>query len=223
MARYFERTPDYPYGQRVHAVDTGRTTSWGAHPSAYISYHRGKIHPNFETYGDGSYEPTSEWEDARRNGYAQNADRMGNPTTLFHVKPPHVVELFSDPSMRPHVATLLGHVLNHAQMLGTKVEASDDLSPHSSRLVRRGIQAGLVKGDRDNPEGNVTNNYGFSDTHIEMDDIGPHYSYQEMSPEKVKESRKAGREAIKALKGKPRKKAAPKKSAPQGEQLRLDI
>lgn len=224
MAKYFEkRNPDYG-SRRLYAVDsTGRPSS-ERNKAAYITYYEGGFRPNFENKdGNKGYGISSDWYRTRKEHIDHLSDERGNPTTLFHTVPPHVSELFADPSMRPHVATLLGRVLSRAQMLGTTVESSEDLSPHSSRLVKRGISAGLVTGDPANSEGKVTNNINYESIYATPDMLIEDYDYQEIPEEEVREFRKVGRDAIRKASGrapKPKTIATPK---PQGEQLKFDI
>jgi hypothetical protein len=77
-----------------------------------------------------------------------------NTPQMFHTEPAEVLGLFADPSMRHTVGTLGGLALNQ---FGKTLRASDSLSKHSSRLVQRGVKAGLIDTHPANPFGNATN------------------------------------------------------------------
>ena len=80
------------------------------------------------------------------------------PETLFDTKPrtAHVDSLFSDPSLERSAMPLLGIALEHT---GAQViEPSDNLSVHSSRLVKKAIERGFpIVANPLNPSGEVTN------------------------------------------------------------------
>lgn len=78
---------------------------------------------------------------------------------MFMHQPSKIVGLYADPTMRHTVSNLLGLALSNA---GPGVLASDSLSQHSSRLVQRGIDAGLVRGHPRNPDAAKNNDIPMS-------------------------------------------------------------
>lgn len=81
-------------------------------------------------------------------------DIQRNTPQMFYTEPAEVTGLFADPSMRHTVGTLGGLALNQ---FGKTLHASGSLSKHSSRLVQRGVEAGVIKTHPTNPFGDVTN------------------------------------------------------------------
>lgn len=77
-----------------------------------------------------------------------------NTPQMFHTEPAEVTSLSADPSMRHTVGTLGGLALNQ---FGKTLRASDSLSKHSSRLVQRGAEAGVIDTHPANPFGNANN------------------------------------------------------------------
>ena len=83
--------------------------------------------------------------------------RDRNPT-LFRSEPSTLSFLKGDPSMSHAVPTLLGMAINHARKIGDgTLQASDSLSKHSSPIVKRGLDAGVLVPNPDNRTG-VQNN-----------------------------------------------------------------
>ncbi len=68
-------------------------------------------------------------------------DKQTNTPQMFYSEPAEIVGLYADPSMRHTVGTLGGLAINQFG----KVRADSNLSKYSSRIVRRGIDAGLVE------------------------------------------------------------------------------
>jgi hypothetical protein len=77
--------------------------------------------------------------------------------TLFDTTPStmHVHTMFSDPSMTTSAITLGAIAKQHFG--ASKVAASHDLSPFSSKLVKNAEKRGLVQPSDGNPKANVTN------------------------------------------------------------------
>lgn len=182
-------------------------------PVAHLSYTPAHLGPNLYTDMGGNQR------------FVHRQEESGK---LFRDIPATVDVLFSDSRMRHTVPTLLGHVLNNAQMFGTTVEASDDLSTDSARIARRAASAGLATSHYRNPNFEPTNEYGVGvgkdiDYKMNQSQID---SMVEIPPEGVKAMRDSSRAALKKMAGKeepkPKRKRKPK-PAPQGEQLRLDI
>jgi hypothetical protein len=81
------------------------------------------------------------------------------PTQLFEeVKPAktRITRMFADPSMKSQAMTMAG--MAYRDHANTTIEADNDLSPHSSKLVRGALAKGLpvVTSDR-NPDAGITN------------------------------------------------------------------
>lgn len=218
-----EPDPNYPFKNK---------------PAANISWRTGGALPNFDQWGNTTWEydehyrthnppPTDEY------GWETDDYEIEHPSTLFHFASPRVESLFADRHMRPHVTTLLGSVLSHAQMWGVPVEASHDLSAHSSNIVRQGMDAGLVIGAKGNRDADVTNDIGNTPAHAyEYRLYESNYSdgltgmpHTRVPEETVNEWRRAGREAVMAVRGRKKKERpeSPARPAPAGEQLRMDI
>lgn len=82
----------------------------------------------------------------KSQGYSENeihkaVEEQYNTPQMFYHEPAEVIGLYADPSMRHTVGTLGGLALNQFG----KVRADSVLSEQSSRLVRRGVDAGLVE------------------------------------------------------------------------------
>lgn len=73
----------------------------------------------------------------------------GDQLKLFEYRPPVVTRLDSDPSMRTAVPTILGHIVNKYP----DIVSDSTLSQHSSRIVKKGIEKGVVTGGEVNPTG----------------------------------------------------------------------
>lgn len=86
--------------------------------------------------------------------------RQQQTPQMFQHVPAIIDSAFAHPSMRGHVPTLFGMAINAA---GGSVMASDSLSKHSSPLVKRALEAGLLVPNPKNREGDVTNEYDFDD------------------------------------------------------------
>lgn len=100
------------------------------------------------------YAPTARIEIAKpRFTPSTNAGaKPGEQLKLFQYGRPVISGLYSDPSMRSAVPTLLGAALNKYP------DALPDisLSQHSSRIVKKGIALGAIKGDLEGRTGKAT-------------------------------------------------------------------
>ena len=83
-------------------------------------------------------------------------ERQRNTPQMFYPRQAEFFSLFSDPEMRHTVGTLAGLAINQ---FGTGIRASSSLSKHSSRLVQRGMEAGVVAGNPANPAGEANNSF----------------------------------------------------------------
>jgi hypothetical protein len=85
-------------------------------------------------------------------------ERQRNTPQMFYPRQAEFFSLFSDPSMRHTVGTLAGLAINQ---FGPRIRASSSLSKHSSRLVQRGMEAGVVGEPTMNPSGEANNSFDF--------------------------------------------------------------
>jgi len=100
---------------------------------------------------------------------------------MFHHRPTEVSGLDADPSMRHTVPTLLGLAINQ---FGPVLKSSANLSKHSSRIVQRGMEAGVVIPAPGNPRAEQVNYMEFipktARIHAEQPNTGvpiPHYMH----------------------------------------------
>lgn len=76
-------------------------------------------------------------------------EQKGKHPVLFTQSPGILETLYSDPAMRHTAPTLLAMAYNDS---GHDIQPSDDLSPHSARLVRKAVARGWVEPPPDNPD-----------------------------------------------------------------------
>lgn len=178
MASYFEkgsnnsRTTMYTATGKPSAI---RSTFGGNTVAEFPVATMEVVHPsetalfNKDDYGDDpDYDDfskltadhlASRMMDAGSDHLEVDAAMQAQQTTpqMFHSKPAEIHSLFADPSMRHTVGTLAGLALNQ---FGKSISASGNLSKHSSRLVQRGMEAGVVAGNPMNPTGEARNSFG---------------------------------------------------------------
>jgi len=125
---------------------------------------------------------------------------------MFMRKPAEITGLWSDPSMKHTVGTLLGLALERG---GPGTLASDDLSQYSSRVVQRGIDAGVVQGHPSNPDAEETNHMPMIDriTSVHNGLPGGIYYTSVMSPVSSSEVDDGRRLIRQALRGEKRQRA----------------
>jgi len=109
------------------------------------------------------------------------SDEQRNRPQMFYHKPTKVSGLDADPSMRHAVPTLLGLAINQ---FGPALQSSANLSRHSSRIVQRGMEAGVVIPPPGNPRAEVINSMEFvpitTKIYAEQPNTGipiPHYMH----------------------------------------------
>lgn len=151
MIKYFQHSPTGSISEIFTAVSdkVDSRMHWNenelAYPKAYISIRKPVSHPNFyPAHGGLNPAPFFEGEP---------------PTTLFTDSPAEIEEAYSHTSMRHTVPTLLGLAKNRYHVL----QAPENLSPYSSRLVKRGEKMGAVVVNPDNPTAEVMHLGSFSD------------------------------------------------------------
>jgi hypothetical protein len=92
-------------------------------------------------------------------------------------RPGKIRAAFSDPRMRHSTGKLFGMIAD--DLRGQRVIADADLSRHSSKLVNKALEAGVVEPNPVNPSGGVTNKYDFSET-LSYDNLQNERSPQEV-------------------------------------------
>jgi len=119
-----------------------------------------------------------QYEDPR---VKEAADEQRDRPQMFHHSPTQVTGLDADPSMRHAVPTLLGLAINQ---FGPVLQSAANLSKHSSRIVQRGMEAGVVIPAPGNPRAEQVNNMEFipltARIHAEQPNTGvpiPHYMH----------------------------------------------
>jgi hypothetical protein len=84
---------------------------------------------------------------------------------MFIPQPGVVSSAFSHPSMRHSTGKLLGVAFD--DLKGHRLMASSNLSAHSSKLVQKALDAGILEPNPDNPKGIVTNDLSFEDDMVQ--------------------------------------------------------
>lgn len=145
MAKYVKRTK---HGfTRFMAVSEHEDTSAprkGEYSIASVTLEHSRATPNFV------------WDPTTRK-HADVSVGSEPASTLFTVTPPTITGAFSHPAMRHTVPSLLAMSVNAG---GPETQADYSLSEYSSRLAKKGIRQGLIKGHEENPEANKTNMVG---------------------------------------------------------------
>lgn len=132
------------------------------HKSAELVVNNAREIPMYNYEYEGGHDPwnhagTDAREEERR--YAEIRAAKGHHTQLsmLHGKPAEFYAFSADPSMRIPAMTLAARaVLDHPGIV-----AADDLSAHSSRLVHKGMELGIIEGHPNNPAADITNEIGF--------------------------------------------------------------
>lgn len=134
------------------------TPGWRYSPTARVEINRPRFTSNVNSEGLPREENgiLSKAENQSGSLFNQNYQEMkarpGQQLKLFEYNRPSIVGLYADPSMRTAVPTLLAHTLNRYP----DAISDSSLSEHSSRIVQKGIAAGVVSGGEANPEGSAT-------------------------------------------------------------------
>ena len=97
---------------------------------------------------------------------------------LFAHKPAVITDAIAHPDMKTHITTLGGLAINDFK---GDIMASPDLSEHSSPLVKRALNAGLLKPHPLNPTAEPVNYISYDD----LDDYGNEFSYQRFDDDKA--------------------------------------
>lgn len=175
MPKYYRNSyPNYTKYWAVGDKPTGETDydDNDLFPSAEIGVQASKFTPNWEWHNNKLQHINEPW------------DPDDVPDTLFHHHPAVVKSAFSHSSMR-HTIPVLGMM---AKMEFPDMVASDNLSPHSSRLAQKGMALGIVGSHEDNPYADPTNDIGFNNRGSSVSE-GYSTSDQEVPAYTVKEAR----------------------------------
>jgi len=138
---------------------------------------------------EGNYDPGT----ISHNRIAKPGDQL----KLFDIQPSKITGAYADHRMRAHTPTVLGMAVNEAKKIGLGLTYSHDLSQHSSKLAKKGLELGVVVPNRAN-RGAVQRN------DIAEDGLGSFEAtydsdwfqdYDEAKPEEVK----AGRDTIRGI------------------------
>ena len=144
--RYSETKTDTTH--YIDATDPDKVVSLGSYdysPVASAVVER----PRFESNVVGQVEQKGSRFRQKYQEQGEQESEEGDQFKLFEYRPPVVTGLYSDPSMRTAVPTILGHIANKYP----DIVADSNLSQHSSRIVKKGIEKGVVTGGEDNPTG----------------------------------------------------------------------
>lgn len=134
-------------------------------PTADVLLRRGGYEPTVKQHNMwGSTDYT--WNTHAGAAYPQSDTYEGRKKPeqgrLFTETPSKIAAAFADPSMKMAVPTLLGMALNEGRRIGTGVMADSSLSKHSSPIAKRGLKAGVLVPNPQNPRGRMTNDIDFS-------------------------------------------------------------
>lgn len=189
MAKYFKtpnRPTDFNTGFFVRSEDIRSDDyHYKTHPSAEIGLRRGRY--EYGRFGD------TDSESLAHNIHAKPGDQL----KMFQTHPSVIESAFADHSMRSYTPTLLGMAINEATKIGTGLTYSGDLSEHSSKLAKKGIEAGVVLVNQRNTTANKTNDIGSEGANTYHHELVPAV-FQDLDPVSDAEV-KAGRETIRKI------------------------
>lgn len=184
MTKYFTRTYDQSDGlyQNYTAVsDTGIVDKHNPYVTLYPMARVGvTLAQEVPLHSNPEIRIMNAMRHAHPDDIAEAIEQQETTPQMFFPKPAVIDSAFADPSMRLHVGTLLGQVLNDH---GKSLRATYELSPYSSRLARKGIEAGVIQGHPRNPEADEYNNIGFDTHNLELLDNKPLDVYQKAVPD----------------------------------------
>lgn len=83
--------------------------------------------------------------------------KPGEQLHLFGVVPSRIDYAYADKDMRTVTPTLLGMAVNESKNIGTGLTYSDDLSKHSAKLAKKGMDLGIVVPNEANTEAKQKN------------------------------------------------------------------
>lgn len=155
MTKYYSKTsqgrPQWRSGPATSFYSFSAPDQHGISQTAEVELIHGGVFPNFE------------WDDEHQEYYDLN-EYNGGSHTLFDVKDPKIEFAWTGREMQHTVPTLLAIAANRARgNVGVRtnkpitVMPSEDLSPHSSRLVKRLTASGVIPKNPKNLDARVTN------------------------------------------------------------------
>ena len=151
------------------------------------------MHPTVEiSLTPGHYEYESRYE-IDHNYSAKQGDQL----KLFDVHPSKINSAFADHRMRSQTPTVLGMAINESKKIGMGLTYSDDLSAHSAKLAKQGMELGVVSPNKYNPEAEQKNDIARRGIGSYEHTYSPmwFHDYDKAQPEEVK----AGRETIRDI------------------------
>ena len=194
MAIKYFKSPDNPYASSTqftaqgdetlvpdYEIDTGKEIMTPAHPVAEVELRRGGY-----DYPEGN-------RDILPNVFTDTDEQL----QLFDAQPSIITGAFADHRMRSATPVVLGMAINEAQKIGTGLTYSDDLSQHSSKLAKRGIDMGIVTPNKSNIKAAQTNDIAVTglDTYEEVHTPAYFQDLDEAHPDEVE----AGRKTIRGI------------------------
>lgn len=186
MPRYYrESSPEMIIYKAIGDKPTGEVTWSGEerYPRASVEVDRSRFTPNFYP-AHGGLHPVEYYDP---------------PDTLWTYHPATISAAFSHSTTRHTIPVML----SMAKQEYPDLSAPYDLSKHSSRLARKGIEMGLIRGHESNPSAAVTNNIDFDDygNTVSADMLrSSYYEPHRMSDTDVNEARANLRDMIRPRK-----------------------
>lgn len=187
--KYFKS--DSPSSRTIEIYARGPKVSLPSGEKEYPSAEIGLTKGEYE-YGTGH---GSEYDPFRisHNRLAEPGDQL----KLFDAKPSIISYAMADHRMRAYTPTIIGMAINEANKLGMGLTYSSNLSKHSAKLAKKGIELGVVSPNEFNPEAEKRNDIGI-DGLGSFEHTFASYSFRDMDKVKGDEV-KAGRETIRGI------------------------
>lgn len=185
MAKYLKKDDSGTGTSKYYAIDDKNPLYGGWLRTADVKLNHGEV-----TYPDN--DPTR-----RINSTVQPGENL----ELFHQTPSSIDSLFADGKLRVHIPNLLGLAVNKANEIGLGLTYSSDLSPHSSRLARRGMEMGVVSQNPHNPEAENVNDIGEegADSYTHVTSPNYHAYHDNVPTEELQAAKGTGREIIRQM------------------------
>lgn len=136
------------------------------------------------------------------NNFDKGISPLRFPSQLFRYDPAtvNISHAFFDPKVRSHAVPLMARIAADYPAAAT-IEASEDLSKHSSKLVNKAQEIGLpVTSHKNNPTSKETNDVTFHDIRSSVAGVKGRDSrtFEELPKEHIEESMKPVRAQIRA-------------------------
>lgn len=110
------------------------------------------VHDEIKEAGEGRLHADEVWD---------RSSQQTQTPQMFVPRPGIIDTAFGDKRMQIASGKLFGVIAD--DLKGHRMMASRDLSPHSARLVKKALEAGILEPNPMNPQGAVTNNFDFDD------------------------------------------------------------